>query len=51
MMASGNELRYPQELFLHHLVEVWKARDPRHLYTSTCHPFDLAGIEIGSAHV
>jgi hypothetical protein len=45
MMAPGNELRYPQELFLQHLVQVWKARDPRHLYTSTCHPFDLEGID------
>ncbi len=45
MMATGNELGDGKELYLQHLVEVWKARDPRHLYTSTCHPFNLESVD------
>jgi len=45
MMATGNELRYPQERYLQYLVEVWQARDRRHLYTSTCAPFNLEGLD------
>ena len=39
MMATGNELGTGQELFIQHLVEEWRARDKRRLYTATSHPF------------
>ncbi len=39
MMSTGNELGHGQELFIQHLVEEWRARDKRHLYTATSHPF------------
>ena len=45
MMAPGNELGNGREFFLQHLVEVWRARDKRHLYTSNCHPFNPGGID------
>ena len=43
MMATGNELGAKQlkaELYLQHLVEVWRARDTRRLYTCTSHPYN-----------
>ncbi|HUT94227.1 MAG TPA: discoidin domain-containing protein [Thermoguttaceae bacterium] len=40
MMATGNELGDGKELYLQYLVEVWRARDNRHLYTCTSQPFD-----------
>ncbi len=40
MMSPGNELGNGKELYLQYLVEVWRARDGRHLYTCTSHPFD-----------
>ncbi len=39
MLSTGNELSPGQELFIQHLVEEWRARDKRHLYTATSHPF------------
>lgn len=39
MMSTGNELGPGQELFIQHLVEEWRARDKRRLYTATSHPF------------
>jgi len=39
MMSTGNELG-GKELYLQYLVEVWRARDKRHLYTATSHPAD-----------
>jgi hypothetical protein len=39
MMSTGNELGAGQELFIQHLVEEWRARDTRRLYTATSHPF------------
>lgn len=42
MMSTGNELSPGQELFIQHLVEEWRARDRRHLYTATSHPFQPA---------
>jgi hypothetical protein len=39
MMSTGNELGGGQELFIQHLVEEWRARDKRRLYTATSHPF------------
>jgi hypothetical protein len=40
MMSTGNELGEGKELYLQYLVEVWRARDQRHLYTCTSQPFD-----------
>ena len=40
MMATGNELGNGKELYLQYLVEVWRERDKRHLYTATCYPAD-----------
>ena len=40
MMAPGNELGNAKELYLQYLVEVWRARDQRHLYAATCYPAD-----------
>ena len=40
MMSTGNELGNGKELYLQYLVEVWRARDTRHLYTCTSAPFD-----------
>jgi hypothetical protein len=40
MMAPGNELGKAKELYLQYLVEVWRARDQRHLYAATCYPAD-----------
>ena len=42
MMSTGNELGPGQELFIQHLVEEWRARDKRHIYTATSHPFQPA---------
>ena len=60
MMSTGNELGNGKELYLQYLVEVWRARDTRHLYTCTSAPFDQArnddffvhagGIGGGPAH-
>jgi len=40
MMSPGNELGNGKELYLQYLVEVWRARDKRHLYTATSYPAD-----------
>jgi len=39
MMSTGNELGSGQELFIQHLVEEWRSRDKRRLYTASSHPF------------